>query len=811
MINNEIIKLKFDNSFNGRLFAVQGDTGRVFNLQVFDDFSKPVDVTGMKLRMYVANSKEVSYSEGEIVTATEGKIKVQVYNSQLKYPGKQKSQFILTDKDGQKIGSKIFDLWIEEGLEAGPTVGRNIYVDFETINETLGLIKDYDKTLEEAKEVDASLKVGINEGVEARNNLADCKKKALEIKGQLDNSKLDANKTLDDLKTTKTESETLKSNLTSENQKATKNINNLSGKIEVGKTTTSNLNASIKDARTNKENLDKSNTTALATKKSLEDVTTTANTTKENLSNLKSQGDTLFGDLTAKITDGKSLKSNLDASTSNAATAKSNLDGSVETATSTNTTLKATDTEAKKTEALIRDLMDKLNLTKDEVSKIIAAGDLSQYVTDPKLQEALKSYATKDDLSKIDVTGQLGDYAKKTEVPTKLSQLEEDATHRVVTDKEKDIWNKKYGKEEVNNLIEERVKREAIKLVMTAVIDQTNSNPLTCVSYEDDARKMEKGSSDWDDFFGAKLVLFKDGKEVRDLQDGELNNLKPEDGDVMVKFKRMGLNIKMVDDKVYVTMTNDPDDKSFKYYAHIRGKSRREAFYLGAYLGYEENGKLRSIKDIMPTTNKTVGAFRTLAQANGKGYEQFAFYQLVFLQAMYVLKYGNLNSQTAIGKGLTGGDSPLKTGKTNGKGIDFGSTDATLQMRFQYLEDFYGNKFQWIDGVQSGGSSNMMTTTDNFNDERKDYESYPLGFSKNIYSYPKKVQGTSELGFIVKEGGASQTTYFCDYQDVPNNSKKIPYFGGGYNDDANVGVFFFHCGSSASRAISSVGSRLMFL
>lgn len=331
MINNEIIKLQFDNSFNGRLFAVQGDTGRVFNLQVFDDFSKPVDVTGMKLRMYVANSKEVSYSEGEIVDAAEGKIKVQVYNSQLKYPGKQKAQFIITDKDGQKIGSKIFDLWIEEGLEAGPTVGRNIYVDFETINEALGLLKDYDKTLEEAKEVDASLKVGINEGIEARNNLADCKKKALEIKDQLDKSKVDANKTLDDLKTTKTESETLKSNLTSENQKATENIKDLTNKIDTGKTASNELNASIEDAKAE------------------------------------------------------------------------------------NTSLANTDQEAKKTEALIKDLMSQLNLTKEEVSKIIAAGDLSQYITDPKLQEALKLYATKEDLQGIDVTSQLVDYVKKVE------------------------------------------------------------------------------------------------------------------------------------------------------------------------------------------------------------------------------------------------------------------------------------------------------------------------------------------------------------------------------------------------------------
>lgn len=346
--------------------------------------------------------------------------------------------------------------------------------------------------------------------------------------------------------------------------------------------------------------------------------------------------------------------------------------------------------------------------------------------------------------------------------------------------------------------------------IMTAVIDQSNSNPLTCITYEDDAKMMEKGSAKWDKFFGTKLVLFKDGKEVRDLKDSELNNLKPEDGDVMVKFRRLGLNIKTVEDKIYITMTDNPDDESFKYYAHIRGTERREAFYLGAYLGYEENGKLRSIKDVMPTASKTIGAFRTLAQANGKGYEQFAFYQLVFLQAMYVLKYGNLDSQTAIGKGLTGG-SYTNTGTTNGKGIDFGSTDATLQMRFQYLEDFYGNKYQWIDGVQSGGSSNMMTTTDNFNDERKDYTSYPIGFSGNIYQYSKKVQGTSELGFIIKENGASQTTHFCDRQDVYGNAIKIPHFGGLYSVGADAGVFCFFCNDSTSSSYGGMGSRLMFL
>lgn len=449
MINKEAIKLKFDNSFNGRLFAVQGDTGRVFHLQVFDDLEVPVDVTGMSLRMYVGNSKEVSYSEGEIAEAKDGKIKVQVYNSQLKYPGKQKAQFVLTDATGQKIGSKIFDLWIEEGLEAGPSVGRNIYVDFEKINKALNLIKDYDKTLEEAREVDMSLKVDIKEGIEARNNLADCKKKALEIKDQLDNSKVDANKTLSDLKTTKTESETLKSSLTSENLKATENIKDLTNKIDIGKAASKELSTSIEDAKTNKSNLDNSNTTALSTKKSLKDATSTANTTKENLSKLKNQGDALSSDLSSKINSGSNLKTNLDTSISNAKSAKSNLDSSVSTATSTNSTLKATDTEAKKTEALIRDLMNQLGKTENEVKQIIASGDLSKYITEPKLQETLKSYATKDDLSKIDVTAQLVDYAKKTDLPTKLSQLTNDKSFKTEDEIRKLINDSKKLKKEV--------------------------------------------------------------------------------------------------------------------------------------------------------------------------------------------------------------------------------------------------------------------------------------------------------------------------------------------------------------------------
>ena len=336
-LQDETLRLKFDNSYNGRLFAVQGDTGRTYNLQILSDMNNVLDITGMALRLYIGNDKEVSYTDGEITQAEEGKFKVQVYNSQLKHPGLQKAQFVLTDKDGQKVGSKVFDLYVEEGLETGPTLGKNILVDFETIDETLRLLKNYDKTLEEAKEVDLKLKVDIQEGTETRQALTECKKKALEIKDQLETSKTDAGKTLQDLKTTKAESESVKTDLESENVKTGKNIQTLTEKTETG-------------------------------------------------------NETIAG-----------------------------LDQSIEKAVQTDATLKGTDTEAKATEGLLRGLLAQIGATEEEVRRIIASGDLSKYITDPKLQEALKAYATKEDLESIDVTDQLKDYAKTVDVTSALS------------------------------------------------------------------------------------------------------------------------------------------------------------------------------------------------------------------------------------------------------------------------------------------------------------------------------------------------------------------------------------------------------
>lgn len=80
-----------------------------------------------------------------------------------------------------------------------------------------------------------------------------------------------------------------------------------------------------------------------------------------------------------------------------------------------------------------------------------------QYLDETGLSEVgkiiSKFYASKDDLNKIDVTEQLTDYMKKTEVPTKLSQLANDKSFKT-EDEIKQLINdtKKLKKEVVTSL-----------------------------------------------------------------------------------------------------------------------------------------------------------------------------------------------------------------------------------------------------------------------------------------------------------------------------------------------------------------------
>lgn len=357
---------------------------------------------------------------------------------------------------------------------------------------------------------------------------------------------------------------------------------------------------------------------------------------------------------------------------------------------------------------------------------------------------------------------------------------------------------------------------------MTVTIDKTNSNPATCCSYADDAVGMTAGSSDWDDFIGQTPVLLDStGNELGNLkvsdyskfEDGTSAPITTVGNDVMVKFPKRGLKISTSGNTVSISMTDNPDAESegFKYYAHSYGANNNcDDIYVGAYKAYVSSSKLYSSSGKTPTGNQTIGTFRTQANARGTGYEQMTFYVRTFLIAAYLLKYKHLNSQVAVGRGYVDGNSaPTTTGQTNTKGMDWGEGTGKYQCKCLGIEDLWGNIHEWIDGIFSNSTRNILTKTTNnsMNDTGSGYTDQGQGATADIGNYMNEVQGTTEKGFVAKSVSGSATTYFCDYGDL--YASRLACGGGYYGDGDYAGVFRCSVSSSASYASAGIGGRLI--
>lgn len=382
----------------------------------------------------------------------------------------------------------------------------------------------------------------------------------------------------------------------------------------------------------------------------------------------------------------------------------------------------------------------------------------------------------------------------------------------------------------------------------TIEIDLSNSNPLSSITYLDDAIGMTKGSSNWDNeiiFKDIKPCVFKDGSVVYYLDktdctkkvDGSTANLDGTDGDVMVEFPKFAYKIWKNNGKMYVSITNDSSVASqndYKYYAFSKeSEGDREHFYLGAFKGsLNSSGNLQSIAGQAPAASKTIGAFKQLAQNRGSGYTITSYFQLVALQCLYLIKYGNLNGQSALGQGISGrsGTStdanygPLVTGGTTtfdaGKKMYYGSTSnngsssdyntAKLgHVKFAGIEDFWGNIWEWIDGLTIDNNFNIITNWDyDSNNYNNDFTT-SSGLTTNSWGYVTDVAGTTESGFMNIKYGGSTSTYFCDYGYL--YSGRVLIFGGRWNSGSRCGPFSLNANSAASNAYAKLGARLMYL
>lgn len=392
------LKLKFDDSFNGVLFSTQGDTGRVFEIEVRDELDNAIDISGHKLEFYVGNDKKVTKVEGTIQGS---KFIVKPVNEQFTKSGLNKAQFVLYDPQGLQVGSQIFDLHVEESIQNGATVGRNVLVDFSKINEALELIKGYEKTFEESKNLDTTLSAHIDEGKKVNQELVSNTSAAKRVDANLKASTTSASETYTKLEASRTNANTLN--------------NDLKANIAQGNKTNANLQASISTAKNTQSTLQEKTAQGIDTNTKLgqsiktgQDVVSKINTADKNLATSITNADKSKANLDTSVGKANTAKTNLNASIDNANTAKAKLDESTQAGNATDSNLKNTDTKANTSINTLKDLLSQSKTTEQNLKEIIASGNLDNYVTEPKLQEALAKIKTlkKEVVDTLPSTGQ---------------------------------------------------------------------------------------------------------------------------------------------------------------------------------------------------------------------------------------------------------------------------------------------------------------------------------------------------------------------------------------------------------------------
>ena len=346
---------------------------------------------------------------------------------------------------------------------------------------------------------------------------------------------------------------------------------------------------------------------------------------------------------------------------------------------------------------------------------------------------------------------------------------------------------------------------------------EDNSNPFTCATYIEKATGMSSANStslgEWENkwpFNKIRIVGFKNGKVVKEIK--KENKKQYIDGtsvlndvDVMIEVPKIYWKFTNIENGYELRISNAKIEGS-DCYAHKVGGVEKDFIYVGAYLGHYENGKLRSRSGVSPTTDTTLTTFRTYANNAGNGYQQLNWFTLMLLQILYLITYKNLNSQAALGQGISQA-SKNNTGGADLKGFVYGSNNQNEQICFLGIEDFYGNVFQSIDGIYCDKNYNILINNDN-----KDFSNN----TENIYKHKlltlgsiSKVHHTNKSGFLPLENTGSSSSYYSDRGIVKENS--FLRFGGSWSFGTPVGAFCFYLDTDVSSKISSLGSRLVYL
>ena len=232
---------------------------------------------------------------------------------------------------------------------------------------------------------------------------------------------------------------------------------------------------------------------------------------------------------------------------------------------------------------------------------------------------------------------------------------------------------------------------------------------------------------------------------------------------------------------------------------------------IGVYEAYNGSSKMYSRSGVDSTGGVSQSTWKTYAAARGTGYQLVDWQMHCVMGCLYYAMYGNTDCQSSIGKG-TNSDNKT-TGQTNSLGMTdtvAGGNGDSQSINFWGLENWWGNKFEWVHDYDNPAKSLSATVNDPVNGGTR---SLPV-FDYSNY-YPKKMKFGRYLDLIATTDNpknGSKTVGYCDDQWWPGSTSSYPrvVMRSGYKSYTNGGVAYAYAYFGAVHTDSSRGSRLAF-
>lgn len=245
--------------------------------------------------------------------------------------------------------------------------------------------------------------------------------------------------------------------------------------------------------------------------------------------------------------------------------------------------------------------------------------------------------------------------------------------------------------------------------------------------------------------------------------------------------------------------------------------------------------KLSSIANAKPCSGLAQSLTRAnseiLATNRGTGWHCMDVKAASAVQLLFMIEYGTLNIQNAIGLGVVNktddGSTNMSeiTGTTSNLGNSTGMASGTsgfVSVSYRGIENFYGNIWKFTEGLTLWGDGTLRGGQPYICDDYTFTENTKTGYTAVKSTVTNTPNYISAFGydpnfdwlFLPSECVNADSNYpigDCSYVTSNLNGFRFPRFGADWDYDVQAGAFYWDLNMGAGGHSRAVGVRLMYI